>query len=95
MVADPPCMNCTKFSTIQTNIDADNDFMDKRVQWDEDNCTVVMIDDVAITYPVFHATMEHIKAMERHAIMVLHHNVEHENNVSLLRVLEDTQCLLL
>jgi hypothetical protein len=36
--------------------------------------------------------MERIEAMERHAIMVLHHYVEHRNIVNLLKLLEDAQC---
>jgi hypothetical protein len=36
--------------------------------------------------------MVHIEATERHAIMVSHHDVEHQNIVNLLKFLEDAQC---
>ena len=41
---------------------------------------------------VFNAWMERIKAKERHAVMVLQHDVEHRCTVELLKILEDAQC---
>jgi len=39
-----------------------------------------------------HARMERIKCQERHAIMILQHDLEHRVIVDLLKVLEDAQC---
>jgi hypothetical protein len=36
--------------------------------------------------------MERIRANERHAMMVLRHDVEHRCIVELLKILEDAQC---
>ena len=36
--------------------------------------------------------MERIRANERHAVMVLQHDVEHRCIVELLKILEDAQC---
>ncbi|KAI2501411.1 hypothetical protein MHU86_13078 [Fragilaria crotonensis] len=41
---------------------------------------------------VVHALMERIRANERHAVMVLQHDVEHRCIVELLKILEDAQC---
>ncbi len=41
---------------------------------------------------VVNAYMERIQARDRHAWMVLHHNVEHQCTVELLKILADLQC---
>jgi hypothetical protein len=92
---DPPSYKPYAVFDYSANVDdpADNDFMDnERVEWDDNSCTVGLLDDVAISCPVFHAMMERIRATERHAIMDLHHDVEHQNIVNLLKLLEDAQC---
>ena len=81
MRADPPSYESYEVFDYSANVDADDDFMDETVEWDGSNCTVAMQDNVAISCPVFHAKMERIEAMERHAIMVLHHDVEHRNSI--------------
>ncbi len=92
MSADPPSYESYEVFDYSANVDADDDFMDETVEWDDSNCTVAMQDNVTISCPVFHAKMERIEAMERHAIMVLYHDVEHRNIVNLLKLLEDAQC---
>ena len=59
--------------------------MDKSVEWDDINCTVAMLANVAISCPVFHAKM----ATDCHPIMVLHHHVTHQN---IVKHLLDAQC---
>ena len=78
------------FDYSARNEDADGDDC---VELDDDGCypNARMPDDVAVSCPVFHAMMERIQATERHAIMVLHHDVEHRNVVNLLKLLEDAQ----
>jgi hypothetical protein len=93
MSADPPSYEPYEVFDYSANFDADEDFIDEMVEWNGNNCrTVGMLDDVAISCPVFHAMMERIEATERHALMVLHHDVEHRNIVNLLKLLEDAQC---
>ena len=94
MSADPPSYEPYAVFDYSANVDADDDFMDddERVEWDDNSCTAGLLDDVAVSCPVFHAMMERIGATERHAIMVLHHDVEHRNIVNLLKLLEDAQC---
>ena len=91
MSADPPSYEPYAVFDFSANVDADDDFMDddERVEWDDNSSTAGLLDDVAISCPVFHAMMERIGATERHAIMVLHHDVEHRNIVNLLKRLED------
>jgi hypothetical protein len=95
MSADPPSYEPYSVFDYSGNVDADDDFLDDEMvgEWDDNNCTAVgMLDDVAVSCPVFHAMMERNLASERHAIMVLHHDVEHRNIVNLLKLLEDAQC---
>ena len=91
MSADPPSYEPYEVFDYSTNVDADDD--DGIDNWVEltDN-TLVRMDDVAISCPVFHAGMERIQASERHAIMALRHDVEHRNIVNLLKLFEDAQC---
>ena len=53
MSADPPLYKLSEVFDYSANVDADNDFMDKTVEWDESNCSVAMLDNVAISCPVF------------------------------------------
>ena len=85
MSADPASYDPYDVFDYSDNFDAD-DGIKERFE------STVGIDDVAISCPVFHAMMERIQANERHAIMVLHHDVEHKNIVNLLKILEDAQC---
>jgi hypothetical protein len=71
------------------NFDADNG-IDESVELNDK--TSAGKDNVAVSCPVFHAMMERIQANQRHAIMVLHHDVEHRNNMTLLKILADAQC---
>ena len=88
MSADPPSFEPYAVLDSSANVDADNDFMDdKRVEWNDNSCTVGLLDDVAISCLVFHAMTERIGAREHHSIMVLHHDVEHQNIVNLLKLL--------
>ena len=89
MSADPASHEPYKVFDYSANFDAD-DGIDESVEL-YDNSTEG-IDDVAISCPVFHAMMERIQANQRHAIMVLRHDVEHRNIVNLLKILEDAQC---
>jgi hypothetical protein len=92
MSADPPSYQPYTVFDSSENVDADNDFLDEeRVEWNDNSCTVGLLDDVAISCPVFHAMMERIGDREHNAIMVLHHDVEHQNIVNLFKLLEDAQ----
>ncbi len=94
MSADPPSYEQYKVFDYSAKVDADNDSMDERVEWDDNNCTLgSMLDDVTILCPVFHAMMECIEATERHAGMVLHYDVEHRSSVNLLKHCESPQAL--
>ena len=69
MSADPPLYEVFDYSA---NVDTNDGFMDEMVEWDDNNCTVGLLDDVAISCRVFHAMMEHIGAMGwHHAIMMV------------------------
>jgi hypothetical protein len=50
------------------------------------------MDDAALSCPAFHARMESIQASDCLAIIVLHHDVDHQNVVNLLKLCEDAQC---
>ena len=89
------CMYWMKFSTILqilmlTMMHGQNGWMgwNKHLHWSQARWYGYIL-------PNFHATMEGIQATERHAIMVLHHDVEHWSIVNLLKDLEGTWCLLL
>ena len=92
MSSDPPSYEPYEvFEDFAAHFDADDDGIDNRVALTDNTCWVSM-QDVAISCPVFHARMERIQASQRHAIMVLHHDVEHRNIVNLLKLFEDAQC---
>jgi hypothetical protein len=49
MSADPSSYESYEVFDYSANVDVDNDFMDKMVEWDDTNCTVAMLlDNVAI-----------------------------------------------
>ena len=74
--ADPPSYEPYEGFEFAADFDADIDGVDERVDL-HNNAMVGIVDDVAISCPVFHAMMERIQARERHAVMVLRHDVEH------------------
>jgi hypothetical protein len=84
MCADPPSYEPYEGFEYAADFDADDEGVDERVEL-HDNPTVCIVDDVDILCPVFHAMMERIQVSERHAIMVLRHDVEHRNIVNLLK----------
>jgi hypothetical protein len=86
MSANPVSYNPYKVFDYSANYDADNG-IDERVELNKK--TSVGKDDVAISCPVFNAMIECIQANQRHAITVLHHDVEHRNIMNLLKILED------
>jgi hypothetical protein len=57
MSADPPSYEPYAVFDYSANVDdvaEDDDFMDdERVEWDDNSCTVGLLDDVAISCPVF------------------------------------------
>ena len=78
MNADPPSYEPYEVFEYSENFDhAEDDGIDDEAELN--NNPLVSIDDVAISCPVFHAMMERILSSERHAIMVLRHDVEHRN----------------
>ena len=85
MCADPPSYEPYKGFEYAADFDADDEGVDERDEL-HDNPTVDIVDDVAISGPVFHAMMERIQASKHHAIMVLHHDPEHRNIVNLLKL---------
>jgi hypothetical protein len=92
MSADIPSYDPYEVFDYSAHFDADDGIDERVVELSKNNSTVVGKDDVAISCPVFHAMMERIQANERHALMVLCHDVEHRNIVNLLKLLEDAQC---
>ena len=91
MSTDPPSYEPYEGFESAADFDAAIDGVDERVDL-HNNAMVGIVDDVAISCPVFHAMMERIQARERHAVMVLRHDIEHRNIVNLLKILEDAQC---
>ena len=93
MNADPPSYEPYKVFDYSENFDADDDGIDDEAELNN-NPLVSIVDDVAISCPVFHAMMEPriLSSKERHAIMVLRHDVKHWNNVNPPKLLEDPQC---
>ncbi|KAI2502014.1 hypothetical protein MHU86_12417 [Fragilaria crotonensis] len=95
MSADPPSYEPYEvfdYSATTCNFDADDGIHEQEVEMNQNLSTRTGIGDIAISCPVFHAMMERLQAGDRHAIMVLHHDVEHRNIVNLLKLLEDAQC---
>ena len=91
MNADPPSFEPYKVFDYSENFDhAEDDGIDDKAELN--NNTLVATYDVAISCPVFHDMMERILSGERHTIMVLRHDVKHQNIINLLRLLEDAQC---
>ena len=86
MSTDPPSYEPYEGFESAADFDAAIDGVDERVDL-HNNAMVGIVDDVAISCPVFHAAimMERIQARERHAVMVLRHDVEHRNIVNLLQ----------
>ena len=82
MCADPPSYEPYEVFNYSSNYDEDNGIDEQVVM----NSTRG-IGDVAVCCPVFHSKMECIPADDRHAMMVLHHDVEHQNIVNLLKLL--------
>jgi hypothetical protein len=72
------------------NFDEDDGMYEQEVEMNHNSTRG--IGDVAISCPVFHATMERLQAGDCRAIMVLYHDLEHRNIVNLLKLLEDAQC---
>ena len=93
MNAEPPSYEPYEVFGHSASFDADDD-IDERVELNDEPTAAagIVLDDVAISCPVFHALMERIQASERHSILVLQHDVEHRNIVNLLKLLEDAQC---
>ncbi|KAI2491812.1 hypothetical protein MHU86_22751 [Fragilaria crotonensis] len=95
MSADPPSYEPYEvfdYSATTCNFDADDGIHEQEVEMNQNLSTRTGIGDIAISCPVFHAMMERLQAGDRHAIMVLHHDIEHRNIVNLLKLLEDAQC---
>ena len=80
--SDPPSYEPYQvfdYSTAAT-FDADDYDINEGVQLNE-NTMVHVQAGLAVCCPVFHAMMERIQARKRHAIRVLHHDVEHRNKI--------------
>jgi hypothetical protein len=90
MSAVPPSYKPYEVFDYSANFDEDDGIYEQEVEMNHNSTRG--ISDVAISCPVFHAMMERLQAGDRHAIMVLHHDVEHRNIVNLLKLLEDAQC---
>jgi hypothetical protein len=93
MSADPPTYEPYEVFDYSENFDAADDGIEEE-RFELNNACAVrsLYDDVAISCPVFHAMMERIQSSERHAVMVLRHDIEHRNVVNLLKIFEDAQC---
>jgi hypothetical protein len=89
MSANPVSYDPYEVFDYSANFDADNG-IDESVELNDKASAGK--DNVAVSCPVFHAMMERIQANQRHAIMVLHHDVEHRNIVNLLKIFEDAPC---
>jgi hypothetical protein len=63
MCADPPSYKPYKGFEYAADFDADDEGIDERVEV-HDNPTVGIVDDVAVSCPVFHTMMERIQVSE-------------------------------